>query len=68
MKSKFRLIEDAVEMAGLDEEFDDLIESLRTVARAAHGVRSTFVTDETAWRQLLEALDALPRWVLESEE
>ncbi len=78
MKSDWRLIEDAVEMAGLSEEFEKIIESLRAVARAAkklniklEGVEPERDIDYTAswgaFRDLYEALDALPAWALKED-
>ncbi len=63
MKSDWDLIEDAVSLAGLDEEFEEIIESLRAVARAARDVY--FFDTPRDDGVLQQALDALPAWCLE---
>ncbi len=76
MKSDWRLIEDAVALAGLDEEFERTIESLRRVARAADDIGLEFEMRIGLWimnggpdkaEALHHALDALPDWVLEEK-
>ena len=55
----------------LIREARELIESLRAVARAAQeqlpNIGGSFQADEACWK-IEQALDAVPAWVLESEE